>query len=95
MMSVMRNVSAPFGVADPERPNVSTTVWRTVTDLSNRVLYYDSVLSPQVFWVDTKKIKFDADQPVRKLTLVDNFEHSGEVSGKFVRANMFKFLRPE
>jgi penicillin V acylase-like amidase (Ntn superfamily) len=95
MMSVMRNVSAPFGIADPERPNVSTTVWRTVTDLSNGILYYDSVFSPQVFWVDTKKIKFDADQPVRKLTLVDNFEHSGEVSGKFIQADMFEFLRPE
>jgi len=95
MMSVMRNVSAPFGVADPERPNVSTTVWRTVTDLTNGVLYYDSVFSPQVFWVDTKKVNFEADQPVRKLTLVDNFEHSGEVSGQFTRAEMFKFLGPE
>ena len=49
LMSVMRNVSAPCGIADPERPNVSTTIWRTVTDLSNGVLYYDSVMSPQVF----------------------------------------------
>jgi len=95
MMSVMRNVSAPFGIADPERPNVSTTVWRTVTDLSNGILYYDSVFSPQVFWVDTKKINFETKQPVRKLTLVDNFEPSGEVSGEFVQTDMFQFLPPE
>jgi len=95
MMSVMRNVSAPFGIADPERPNVSTTIWRTVTDLTNGILYYDSVFSPQVFWGDTKKIDFDSNQPVRKLTLVDKFDHSGEVSAKFEKVQMFHFLAPE
>lgn len=94
IMSVMRNVSAPFGIADPERPNVSSTIWRTVTDLSNGVLYYDSAFSPQVFWVDTKKVKFDAGEPVRKLTVVDNFDLLGEASGKFEKAEMFKFLPP-
>lgn len=94
LMSVMRNVSAPFGIADPERPNVSTTIWRTITDLSNGVLYYDGVMSPQVFWLDTKKLKFDADEPVRKLTVVGNFDLMGEVSDKLERAEMFKFLGP-
>ncbi|WP_417847707.1 linear amide C-N hydrolase [Thalassoglobus sp.] len=95
MMSVMRNVSAPFGIADPERPNVSTTIWRTVTDLSKGVLYYDSVFSPQVFWVDTKKVNFDSGQPVRKLTLIENYDLAGEVSGEFVPTPMFDFLAPE
>ena len=95
MMSVMRNVSAPFGVADPDRPNVSTTIWRTVTDLTNGVLYYDGVFSPQVFWVETKKLKFDAGEPVRKLTVVGNFDLMGEVSGKFEKAEMFRFLGPQ
>lgn len=95
VMSVMRNISAPFGVADPERPNVSTTIWRTVTDLTNGVLYYDSVFSPQVFWIDTKKMGFDAGGPVKKLTIVDNFDLMGEVSGKFEKAEMFRFLGPE
>lgn len=95
LMSVMRNVSAPFGIADPERPNVSTTIWRTVTDLSRGVLYYDGVFSPQVFWVDTKKLNFAEGQPVRKLTVVDNFDLAGEVSGQFKPAEMFRFLPPE
>lgn len=95
MMSVMRNVSAPFGISDPERPNVSTTVWRTVTDLTNRVLYFDSVLSPQVFWVTLDQVNFDADQPVRKLTLVDQFDHLGDVSNDFEEEEMFGFLPPD
>ena len=95
LMSVMRNVSAPFGIADPERPNVSTTVWRTVTDLSNRVLYFDSVFSPRVFWIDVKKIDFGPEQPVRKLTVVDNYDLFGEVSGEAEEAEMFEFIGPE
>jgi penicillin V acylase-like amidase (Ntn superfamily) len=95
LMSVMRNVSAPFGIADPDRPNVAATIWRTVTDLSRGVLYYDSVMSPQVFWLDSKKLKFDAGEPVRKLTVVDNFDLAGEVSGKLEKARMFRFLGPE
>jgi choloylglycine hydrolase len=95
LMSVMRNVSAPFGIADPERPNVSTTIWRTVTDLTNGILYYDGVFSPQVFWLDTKKLKFDEGQPVRKLKVVDNFDLMGDASGKLETAEMFPWLRPE
>jgi choloylglycine hydrolase len=95
LMSVMRNVSAPFGIADPERPNVSTTIWRTVTDLTNGVMFYDGVMSPQVFWIDTRKLKFDAGEPVRKLTVVGNFDLMGEVSGKLKTAEMFRFLGPQ
>jgi choloylglycine hydrolase len=94
LMSVMRNTSAPFGIADPDRPNVSTTIWRTVTDLTNGVLYYDGVFSPQVFWVDTRKLDFSEGRPVLKLTVVGNFDLMGEASGKFERAEMFKFLPP-
>ncbi len=95
MLSVMRNVSAPFGVADPERPNVSTTIWRTVTDLNDRVLYYDSVLSPQIFWIDLKKLKFDAGEPVRKLSVVENYALQGEVSDQAKPTELFKFLPPQ
>lgn len=95
LMSVMRNTSAPFGNPDPERPNIAPTIWRTITDLTNGVLYYDGVLNPQVVWVDTKKLKFDAGESIRKLTVVGNFDLMGEVSGKFENTEMFKFLAPE
>jgi penicillin V acylase-like amidase (Ntn superfamily) len=96
LMSVMRNVSGPFMAAkDPARPNVSMTIWRTITDLTNGVLYYDGVLSPQVFWLELSDLNFDATEPVRKLTVVDNFELSGDVDDKLEKATMFRFLGPE
>lgn len=95
MMSVMRNTSAPFGISNPLRPNVSTTIWRTVTDLSNRVLYYDDVFSPQVFWIDLKKINFASDQAVQKLTVVENYNLHGDVIKDFKPTPMFRFLPPD
>jgi penicillin V acylase-like amidase (Ntn superfamily) len=95
LMSVMRNVSKPFSAPEPGQPHNSATIWRTVTDLTDRVLFYDSVVSPQVFWIDAKKLKFDAGEPVRKLTVVDNFGLMGEVSGKCEKAEPFRFLAPQ
>ncbi len=43
LMSVMRTCP-PLGIADLIGPNVSTTIWRTITDLSTGVLYYDGVM---------------------------------------------------
>ena len=95
LMSAMRNLSPPFGTDDLVRPDVSTTIWRTVTDLTNDVLYYDRVFSRQVFWINIKKLNFTEGQPILKLTLVVNSELSGEVSRKFKEAKMFKFFGPQ
>lgn len=92
LMSVMRNAAAPFGISDPERPNVSTTLWRTVTNLTERVMYYDSVVSANVFWVDLDEFTLSPRASVKKLTIVDNFDLAGDVSSKFVSTEMFEFM---
>lgn len=92
IMSVMRNVAAPFGLADPERPNVSTTIWRTVTNLTDRVIYYDSVISPNVFWVDLNDFSLSPRASVKKLTIVGNLDLVGDVRRKFVTTEMFSFM---
>lgn len=89
VMSVMRNVSAPFGTSDPDRPNVSTTIWRTVYSLGTGVVYYDSVVSPNVFWVNTRELDYSPGAGVRRLTLVGNFDLHGDVTAKFEKAEMF------
>lgn len=94
LMSLMRNVAAPFGLANPERPNVSTTMWRSITDLKDGILYYDNVMSPQIFWVDTKKFDYKETASVMKLDLINNYDLSKEVSGQFKKAKMFEFLMP-
>jgi hypothetical protein len=34
------------------------------------MLYYDGMMSSQVFWPDTEKLNFDARAPVRKLSVL-------------------------
>ena len=94
MLSVMRNVSVPFGVADPGRPNVSKTLWRTVADLTRGVLYYDAVTSPRIFWIDARNLRFDEGGPILKLDLRADDDLSGEISARFRPSAMFRFLGP-
>lgn len=95
LMSVLRNVSAPFGVADPQRPNISTTRWRIVADLTNRVYYYESTVSPSVIWVNLNKLPLQQGKPVLLLDLVRDPDQVGNVTSHFQPAQPFKFLSPD
>jgi choloylglycine hydrolase len=92
VLSVMRNASAPFGTADPARPNISTTIWRTVADQTNGVNYFESTANPNIVWVRMNKLNFDKGTPVTKLDLVHNPDLVGEVSTQFKPTTPFKFL---
>jgi choloylglycine hydrolase len=92
LMAAMRNVAGPF-INDPERADESTTIWRTVTDPGKGLLYFDSVVSPQVFSIDFRRLSFDAGD-VKKITVVGNYDLHGDVSGSFQKATMFDFLKP-
>ncbi|GAA4215497.1 linear amide C-N hydrolase [Actinocatenispora rupis] len=58
LLSVMRNAAQPFGTPDPERPNISMTIWRTLTDLSNRVYAFESTFHPNIVWTRLDELDF-------------------------------------
>lgn len=93
--SVMRNVSVPLGITTPDQPNLSSTIWRTAADQKNLVYYFDDSLSPELVWVDLKRIDFAEGTGVRKLTLHDQFDVGGDQTGAFVPAEPFVFLAPK
>ncbi|MGH8338328.1 MAG: linear amide C-N hydrolase, partial [Gammaproteobacteria bacterium] len=51
VFSVLRNVSVPFGAADPDKPNVANTTFRTVQDLAHQRYFFESTSAPNVVWV--------------------------------------------
>ncbi|MCV7227788.1 linear amide C-N hydrolase [Mycolicibacterium komossense] len=51
VMAVMRNVSVPFGAPYGEF-GVYNTEYRTVSDLTNRVYYFELTTSPNTIWVE-------------------------------------------
>lgn len=89
--SVIRNISAPFGIKDPIRPNVSATRWRTVSDHKNKIYFFESTQMPNIFWVELKKLDFSPTAPVRKLTIHKNHPYAGDTSQRFQPTEPFKF----
>ncbi len=93
VFSVIRNASVPFGISTPDQPNISSTRWRTVADHKDRIYYFDSVLSPSVFWVNLQDVDFSDGSPSRRLDVsaVQARGQSGDVSSAFVEAPPFPF----
>lgn len=92
VLSLQRAVSVPLGIATPDQPNISSTIWRTASDQKNLVYVFDSATRPSVFWVDLKKVDLSPGQPVRKLAIAHGEVFAGEVGAAFQPADMFHFL---
>lgn len=90
--SLIRAISVPLGLADPEKPNIAMTIWRTVADTNAKRYYFKSAFSPSIFWVDLEKLKLEPGAKPMKLDLSTRPIYSGEVSDKFAPAEPFTFL---
>lgn len=93
--SVIRNVSVPLGITTPDEPNISSTRWRTVADHKRKLYFFESVLTPNIFWVDLSALDFsEGAGKVLKLDLGPNQTtiHSGVVNDRFTGAKPFTFL---
>lgn len=92
MLSVMRNVSVPFGISTPDKPYISSTRWRSVSDQKNKVYYFESTLTPNLFWVDIKKVDFTPASGIRRLALTGGEIYTGDTYKDFKNAKTFTFL---
>jgi choloylglycine hydrolase len=99
VLSVMRNVSQPFSGAtsapNPDQPNESTTRWLTVGDLTNRVYFYASTMTPNIIWVKLEDLDFSEGTSIRKLDLVNQPDRIGNCTKQFQPAEPFPVLPPD
>ncbi|MET3861841.1 penicillin V acylase-like amidase (Ntn superfamily) [Dietzia sp. 2505] len=97
LLSVMRNASQPFRVPDPDHPNASTTLWRTITDHVDGVYVFEDTGRPNIVWVRLDGLDLSEGAPVRKLDLVADTGLEGglvgEVSAHFEATAPMEFLR--
>jgi choloylglycine hydrolase len=91
VLSLMRSVGTPLGFANEEQPWVSSTIWRTVSDSTNRVVIFDSALTPATFWVKFDDLDLAPGAPVKKLQLAGGKTYSGNAVAQFVDAKLFTF----
>lgn len=87
LLSVMRNAAQPFGTSDPERPQVSSTLWRTIADLGRTTYGFESSLRPDLLWVNLDALNLDRYQRL-DLSGPDVF---GNATGHFEPAAEFAF----
>ena len=92
VFSVIRNISVPFGISLPDQPNISSTRWRTVADHKNKIYFFDSCLTPNVFWVEFDNIDFSPSAPVKKLEISQDIFYAGDTSALFQETEPFEFL---
>jgi choloylglycine hydrolase len=91
VLSLMRSVGTPLGFSLDDQPWVSSTIWRTVSDSTNRIYLFDSAMTPATFWVKLDDLDFTSGAPVKKLTLAGGKTYSGNAADKFVEAKLFNF----
>jgi choloylglycine hydrolase len=89
--SVIRNCSVPYGITTPGQPNISSTRWRSVADHKNLVYFFETTLTPNVFWVNFRDVDFSPAGGVKKLSLVNGETYAGNATRSFVKSPPFKF----
>lgn len=92
VFSVIRNVSVPYGISTPDSPEISTTQWRTVSDSKNLTYFFESSLTPDIFWVNLRDVNLSKGAPVLKLSLANGETYSGNTVNNFKVSQPFKFL---
>lgn len=78
VLGIARTIQVPFD-ADEYGP----TFYTSVTDLTNKVFYFDWSQTPNIVWVELKNLDFSEGQPVKQLNPRQP-NIVGEVSGAFV-----------
>jgi penicillin V acylase-like amidase (Ntn superfamily) len=91
VFSVIRNVSVPYGISIEGFPNLSTTRWRVVADQTNLRYFFESVTTPNTFWLDFRNLDFSEGAPVKVLRADRNQTYAGEASGQMVESEPFRF----
>ncbi|MBE9488222.1 MAG: linear amide C-N hydrolase [Bacteroidetes bacterium] len=92
VFSVMRNVSVPIGITTPNQPNISSTRWRSVSNQKDKVYFFESTLSPSIFWVNFKDINFKKGASIKKLALTSGEIYSENAIKDFKNSKPFDYI---
>ena len=68
------------------------SVMRNVSDQKNKVYYFESTLTPNLFWLDLKKIDFSPKAGVKKLSLTKGEIYAGDAVKDLKDSQSFTFL---
>lgn len=82
MFSVVQNIAEPYGIQNQERSEIEPTIWRTMSDLTNKVYYFNLSVNPNFIWTSLDKFNLKPGSAIMKLD-VNNIDLMGDVSNNF------------
>ena len=91
VFSQIRAMGVPLGMEDPDHPNISPTLWRTIADHDARRYFFESTIRPSVYWVDLDEVDLAVGAQVMTLDVLRP-GLSGEISTQFAPAEPFAFM---
>lgn len=89
LMTVIDNVSVPYGYEIQGQPELSTTQWRSVCDLNRNRYYFKFADSLFPFYVDLSELMLRPGSPVLKLDNTDHSNYAGNVNNHLKKSAPF------
>lgn len=93
VLSVMRSSAQPFRNPSTDKPYVSATRWRTVSDLDQKLYMYESSLYPTIVWIKLDESLFDNQDKIRVFDLTNHREAIGDISDQLEEATKDPFAQ--
>jgi len=94
IVSVLRSAAQPYGKADPNRPNISPTLWRTVVDHTNLDYYFELTNSPYITWVKLDGLDLDNGSDIKTIDVEGRADLLGDITNKMTTSRPFEFVLP-
>lgn len=86
--SILVNVSVPYTYTLGDA-NVSSTQWRSFSNIRDRRYYFDIVTNPGMFYVDLNKCDLRKGAPVMKIDTSKTFDFVGDVTSRMFPTTPF------
>lgn len=87
--SIMGTVSVPFGYEITGEPNVSSTQWRTISDITGNKYYFRFADSTGDMWVDLNHLLLTPGAPILKLDTTNRHNLTGCINDKLTVTDGF------
>lgn len=78
--TVVMNVSVPYTYTVESAPNVSSTQWRSFSNLRDKRYYFEQVTNDGFWYIDLNKCDLKPGAPVMKLTVSESGAYTGEAN---------------
>lgn len=83
MQSVINNVAQPYGKETVQRDDISPTLWRVISDLTNKVYYFNLSTHLNTIWITLNKFNLQPGSSVMEYSPSENEDIAGDISTKF------------